>query len=53
MRSIFPHALEALKAKQHLLGFMAYAIMPLSSAVEGYEVFDKMKAQKVVFEGQK
>ncbi|KAK7531499.1 chaperonin 10-like protein [Phyllosticta citribraziliensis] len=53
VRSIFPQALAALKAKQHLLGFMADAIMPLSKAVEGYEVFDKMKAQKVVFEGQK
>jgi len=25
-------------------------IMPLSDAVEGYDIFDKMKAQKVVFE---
>jgi hypothetical protein len=24
-------------------------IMPLSDAVEGYDMFDKMKAQKVVF----
>jgi hypothetical protein len=28
-------------------------IMPLSDAVEGYEIFDKMLAQKVVFEAQK
>jgi hypothetical protein len=25
-------------------------IVPLSNAVEGYDIFDKMKAQKVVFE---
>jgi hypothetical protein len=27
-------------------------IMPLSDAVEGYDLFDKMKAQKVVFEAR-
>jgi hypothetical protein len=31
---------------------MADKIMPLSDAVEGYDLFDKMKAQKVVFEAQ-
>jgi hypothetical protein len=25
-------------------------MMPLSDAVKGYEIFDKMQAQKVVFE---
>ncbi|EED20145.1 alcohol dehydrogenase, zinc-containing, putative [Talaromyces stipitatus ATCC 10500] len=50
VRSVFPQALEALKRNQHLLGFMADKIMPLSKAVEGYDLFDKMKAQKVVFE---
>lgn len=30
--------------------FMADKIMPLSQAVEGYEIFDSGKAQKVVFE---
>lgn len=30
--------------------FMADKIMPLSQAVEGYELFDQMKVQKVVFE---
>lgn len=30
--------------------FMADKIMPLSEAVEGYDLFDKMKAQKVIFE---
>jgi hypothetical protein len=33
--------------------FMADKMMPLSSAVEGYDLFDKMKVQKVVFEAQK
>ena len=32
--------------------FMADKIMPLSDAVEGYDLFDGMKAQKVVFEAQ-
>lgn len=32
---------------------MADKIMPLSEALEGYELFDKMKVQKVVFEAQK
>jgi len=29
--------------------FMAENIMPLTEAVEGYELFDKMKVQKVIF----
>lgn len=33
--------------------FMADKIMPLSQAVQGYEIFDDMKAQKVIFEAQK
>ncbi|OBT62381.1 hypothetical protein VE03_08427 [Pseudogymnoascus sp. 23342-1-I1] len=49
VRSIFPEALKLLQEKQHLLGFMFDKIMPLSEAVEGYEIFDKMQAQKVVF----
>ncbi|KAF1816681.1 GroES-like protein [Eremomyces bilateralis CBS 781.70] len=53
VRSIFPEALKQLEKKQHLLSFMADKIMPLSEAVEGYELFDGMKVQKVVFEGQK
>lgn len=36
-----------------LFRFMADKIMPLSEAVEGYDIFDKMKVQKVVFEAQK
>ncbi|KAL1961368.1 hypothetical protein VTO42DRAFT_96 [Malbranchea cinnamomea] len=53
VRSIFPQALDVLKKKQHLLGFMADKIMPLSQAVEGYELFEKMKVQKVIFEADK
>lgn len=52
VRSIFPQALEALQRKQDQLDFMADKIMPLSEAVEGYELFDNMKAQKVVFQAQ-
>ncbi|KAI1917471.1 hypothetical protein LOZ61_000534 [Ophidiomyces ophidiicola] len=50
VRSIFPQALDMLKKKQHLLGFMADKIMPLSQAVEGYRIFDNMQAQKVIFD---
>ncbi|KAI9759942.1 MAG: hypothetical protein M4579_001975 [Chaenotheca gracillima] len=53
VRSIFPQALELLKQKQDQLGFMADKIMPLSQAIEGYDIFDKMKVQKVIFEAQK
>lgn len=49
VRSIFPQALEKLRQKQDLLSFMSDKIMPLSQAVEGYDLFDKMQAQKVVF----
>jgi hypothetical protein len=37
----------------NLKRFMADKVMPLSEAVEGYDLFDKMKVQKVVFEAQK
>jgi len=52
VRSVFPSALEALKKHQDKLGFMADKVMALTEAVEGYELFDKMQAQKVVFEAQ-
>jgi hypothetical protein len=42
-----------LEKKQRLLGFMADKVMPLSEALEGYELFNSMKVQKVVFEAQK
>lgn len=67
VRSVFEEALEKLKKHQDKLGsvlfslstsqtncarFMADKVMPLSEAVEGYDIFDKMKVQKVVFEAQ-
>ncbi|CZT00913.1 related to formaldehyde dehydrogenase [Rhynchosporium agropyri] len=49
VRSIFPEALEMLKKNQHKLDFMTDKFMPLSQAVEGYDIFNKMQVQKVVF----
>jgi len=53
VRSVFEEALQSLKRHQDKLGFMADKIMPLSEAVEGYDIFNKMQVQKVVFEAQK
>lgn len=50
VRSIFPQALAKLKENQDKLGFMSDKIMPLREAIEGYEIFDQMKVQKVVFD---
>jgi len=50
VRSVFVEAMALLEKKQDLLGFMFDKIMPLEDAVEGYDLFDKMKVQKVVFE---
>ena len=33
--------------------FMADQVMPLTQAVEAYDLFDKMKVQKVIFEAQR
>ncbi|KAA8912774.1 alcohol dehydrogenase [Sphaerosporella brunnea] len=49
VRAMFPLALEVLKKRSHLFGFMADKIMPLTQAVEGYDLFDQMKVQKVIF----
>nr|XP_036577574.1 alcohol dehydrogenase, GroES-like domain-containing protein [Colletotrichum truncatum]KAF6784572.1 alcohol dehydrogenase, GroES-like domain-containing protein [Colletotrichum truncatum] len=49
VRSIFPEALAMLEKKQDKLGFMFDRVMPLSDAVEGYNLFDLMKVQKVIF----
>ncbi|RYP60235.1 hypothetical protein DL769_008196 [Monosporascus sp. CRB-8-3] len=51
VRAVFPDALEVLKKKQHLFGFMFEKVMPLSMAVSGYEHFDQMKVQKVLENG--
>ncbi|KAI1801607.1 GroES-like protein [Daldinia bambusicola] len=49
VRSIFADALSVLAKNQHKFGFMFEKIMPLSMAVSGYDLFDKMQAQKVIF----
>ncbi|ROT40154.1 alcohol dehydrogenase GroES-like domain-containing protein [Sodiomyces alkalinus F11] len=49
VRSIFSASLALLETKQDALSFMFDRIMPLSSAVEGYQMFNEMKAQKVIF----
>ncbi|KAG6042018.1 hypothetical protein E4U41_007114 [Claviceps citrina] len=49
VRHIFPQALELLEQKQDQLGFMFEHVMPLAEAVDGYELFDQMKVQKVIF----
>ncbi|KAL5365804.1 chaperonin 10-like protein [Aspergillus floccosus] len=53
VRSVFPQSLEVLKKNQHKLGFMAEKFMPLSQAVEAYDLFNAMKVQKVIFEADK
>ncbi|KAI0971747.1 GroES-like protein [Xylaria arbuscula] len=50
VRSVFNDALEVLARKQKAFSFMFENIMPLSEAVSGYEIFDKMQVQKVIFE---
>lgn len=35
--------------RSHIRRFMADKIMPMTQAEEGYELFDKMKVQKVIF----
>ncbi|KAL2260048.1 hypothetical protein VTK26DRAFT_6092 [Humicola hyalothermophila] len=50
VRSIFDEALPVLAKNQDNFSFMFDKIMPLKEAVEGYELFDQMKVQKVIFE---
>ncbi|KAJ2981616.1 hypothetical protein NUW58_g6646 [Xylaria curta] len=50
VRSVFPDALKVLTKRQHLFSFMFEKIMPLSEAVSGYDIFNKMQVQKVIFE---
>ncbi|GAB1320425.1 hypothetical protein MFIFM68171_10635 [Madurella fahalii] len=49
VRSIFNEALPVLAKNQDKFSFMFDKIMPLSDAVEGYDLFDNMKVQKVIF----
>lgn len=37
----------------HMNRFMSDKIMPLTQAVEGYDIFNAMKVQKVIFEADK
>lgn len=53
VRSIFPEALKLLEKRQEAFDFMTENVMPLSQAVEGYELFDSMKVQKVIFDAEK
>ncbi|KAH8812375.1 chaperonin 10-like protein [Xylogone sp. PMI_703] len=50
VRSIFPEALDLFLKKKHLLSFMFENVMPLTRAAEGYDLFNDMKVQKVVFD---
>jgi len=52
VRSVFPQSLAMLKKHQDKLNFMTDKIIPISEAVEGYEIFNDMRAQKVIFEPQ-
>ncbi|KAK4456105.1 chaperonin 10-like protein [Podospora aff. communis PSN243] len=49
VRSIAPEALKVLVKNQQKFDFMFDKLMPLADAVEGYDLFDKMKVQKVIF----
>ncbi|KJZ70888.1 hypothetical protein HIM_09714 [Hirsutella minnesotensis 3608] len=49
VRSIFEDALAVLAKCQHLFGFMFESKMPLNEAAVAYDLFDKMKVQKVIF----
>ncbi|KAI1824806.1 GroES-like protein [Xylaria intraflava] len=47
VRSVFP---DALKLLANVFSFMFENIMPLSMAVSGYEMFDRMEVKKVIFQ---
>ncbi|KZZ99331.1 Alcohol dehydrogenase superfamily, zinc-type [Moelleriella libera RCEF 2490] len=49
VRHVFGEALVVLERIQQDLEFMFDHVMPLTEATEGYEMFDKMKVQKVIF----
>ncbi|KAI0480608.1 GroES-like protein [Xylariaceae sp. FL0804] len=49
VRAVFADALKVLAKKQHLFEFMYENVMPLTMAVSGYDKFDKMEVNKVVF----
>ncbi|CAI6097381.1 unnamed protein product [Clonostachys chloroleuca] len=49
VRAVFPEALEVLAKNHQKLRFMFDKLMPLTQAVEAYDLFDKMQVQKVIF----
>ncbi|KAK2070606.1 hypothetical protein P8C59_005086 [Phyllachora maydis] len=49
VHSVFSELLQVLEKTQDQLGFMFDKIMPLTEAAEGYDLFDKMKVQQVIF----
>ncbi|KAL4875156.1 chaperonin 10-like protein [Aspergillus karnatakaensis] len=53
VRSIFEDALALLERRQEVFDFMVDDIRPLSQALQGYEDFNQMKSQKIIFEGGK
>jgi len=53
VKSLFPKALAMLQKHQDKLDFMCDKIMPMSQAVEGYDIFNSYKVQKVIFEADK
>ncbi|KAK7227517.1 hypothetical protein V2G26_015520 [Clonostachys chloroleuca] len=49
VRAVFPEALDVLAKNHQKLSFMFDKLMPLTQAVEAYDLFDKMQVQKVIF----
>jgi threonine dehydrogenase-like Zn-dependent dehydrogenase len=49
VRQVFPEALALLAKKQDSFDFMFENEMPLSQAVEAYQLFETRQVQKVVF----
>ncbi|RSL57238.1 hypothetical protein CEP53_006537 [Fusarium sp. AF-6] len=50
VRSIFSEAMDLLVQVHDSLGFLFENIIPLSDAVEGYEIFNNSKVPKVIFQ---
>ncbi|KAI1265130.1 GroES-like protein [Xylariaceae sp. FL1019] len=50
VRSVFPDALRVLAKQQHLFSFMFQNVMPIEDAASGYDKFNKMEVQKVIFQ---
>jgi len=50
VRALFTDALALLRREQEKLKILSDCIMPLSEAKKGYEAFDKMEVQKVIFD---